>query len=128
MTTESHSANSLANALDAAVFEELRDTLHGRLDVVANIYRKFLENASSYIGALRDLPQDTHAITLHTLKGSAAMVGASRIAALATRVHEALRSPAQASDVSIPEFESELSMFRCVLAAHFDSLGYRTKL
>lgn len=125
MTTESQVTNAPAEALDAAVFEELRDTLRGQLDVVAGIYGKFLDNAVGYIGALRGQASDARALTLHTLKGSAAMVGANRIAALAVRLQEG--STAQAIDAAIPQLEDELATFRRVLAARFDSLGYRMK-
>jgi HPt (histidine-containing phosphotransfer) domain-containing protein len=107
-------------ALDSSVLEELRGTFAGQSDVVANLYANFLAQATRYINVLHDQASDARATTLHTLKGSASMMGAVRVAALAARLHEqALRNPEQPSEPAIRQLEDELAMFRHALAVHF---------
>lgn len=107
-------------ALDSSVLEELRGTFAGQTDVVANLYANFLAHATRYINVLHDQASDARATTLHTLKGSASMMGAVRVAALAARLHEqALRNPEQPSEPAIRQLEDELAMFRHALAVHF---------
>jgi len=107
-------------ALDATVLEELRDTLGGQTELVASLYARFLAHAALYIEALRDQGNPERVTPLHTLKGSAAMMGAIRISALASRLHEACsRSDAPPAQSAIQQLEDELTMFRHALAVHF---------
>jgi HPt (histidine-containing phosphotransfer) domain-containing protein len=106
-------------ALDLSVLEELRGTFGDRSDTVANLYASFLSHATRYLNVLRNQASDART-TLHTLKGSAAMMGAVRVAALAARLHEAtLRTAQQPTEPSIRQLEDELTMFRHALALHF---------
>lgn len=107
-------------ALDATVLEELRDTLGGQTDLVASLYARFLGHATRYIDALRDQTNSERITPLHTLKGSAAMMGAIRVAALASRLHETCsRCDAPPAQSEIQQLEDELTMFRHALAVHF---------
>src|SRR6185312_14400780 len=69
--------------LDIGVFRELHVTLGSNTDRVRNVYTKFLDSAAKRIDELRQQPLPASLKTLHALKGSAGMVGASRLAALA---------------------------------------------
>jgi len=107
-------------ALDVSVLEEFRGTFGEQSDKVAQLYANFLMHAAHYIEVLRSPQQDARVSTLHTLKGSAALMGAVRIAALATSLHDAaLKDPAQPSEPAIRQLQDELAMFRHALARHF---------
>jgi HPt (histidine-containing phosphotransfer) domain-containing protein len=117
-----------ALVLDVELFQELRESLGNRLEVVAGIYRRFLGNAASSLEESRRQTGTARAATLHTLKGSAAMVGANRIALVAARLQEALlNEPNEIAEAAICELEGELTMFRLALTAHLDSLGCETR-
>src|SRR5262245_24808087 len=75
--------------LDLGVFKELHATLGSDTDRVRGVYSKFLDSTAKRIDELRDQPLAGCLKTLHALKGSAGMVGATRLAALADRLHEA---------------------------------------
>lgn len=120
MNTEHKVADLPLAALDSSVLEELRGTFGGQSDLVVNLYNSFLVHATRYIDVLRDQANEARATTLHTLKGSAAMVGAVRISALATSLYKAsLRNPEQPSESAVRQLEDELAMFRHALAVHF---------
>jgi HPt (histidine-containing phosphotransfer) domain-containing protein len=120
VTCEHNAPEPTVAALDLTVLEELRGTFGGQSPVVANLYANFLTNAARYIEALRSQANDEQVATLHTLKGSAAMMGAVRISALAMRLHEAsLHESGQTSESAIRQLEDELAMFRHALAVHF---------
>ena len=113
------------HALDVELFRELRESLGNELEVVAGIYRRFVGNAATSIEVSRHQSGKERASTLHTLKGSAAMVGATRIAALSSDLQESLvDSPIEVAEVALRELEAELTMFRQALAIHLESLGY----
>src|SRR5688500_18782012 len=76
--------NSSTNVFDAAVFQELLESL--QIEAVAAIYRKFFENATGFIGELREQDAAARIETFHTLKGSAAMMGAKRMSELAAQL------------------------------------------
>lgn len=87
-----------------------------RPDALANIYRMFLGNSRKLVASLRDQESAARGHTLHALKGSAAMLGARRVSALAARLqHEDLHSPALLTE-AIEALESELEIFRRVIA------------
>lgn len=107
-------------ALDSAVLEELRSTFGDNSEVVSKLYANFLAHATGYLKSLRDQTGEDRTTTLHTLKGSAAMMGAVRLAALAANLHEAsARNPEQLSEAAIRQLEDELAMFRHALALRF---------
>lgn len=111
--------------LDAGLFQELRESLGNELPVVAGIYTRFLGNTARSIEESRRQTGAVRAATLHTLKGSAAMVGATRIAGVAGRLQETLvHAPAEVAAAALVELESELTRFRGALSAHLESLGY----
>src|SRR5262245_44506616 len=75
--------------LDISVFRELHVTLANDTERVRGVYAKFLTSSVQRIEELRQQPFAASLKTLHALKGSAGMVGASRLAALAARLQEA---------------------------------------
>lgn len=112
-------------ALDAELFQELRESLGNELDIVAGIYQRFMANAANSVEASLRQSGAERASTLHTLKGSAAMVGATRVAALSARLQESLlESPSEEAEAAIRELEGELTLFRAAVATHLESLGY----
>jgi HPt (histidine-containing phosphotransfer) domain-containing protein len=114
--------------LDAGLFQELRESLGSELHVVAGIYTRFLGNAARSLEESRRQAGATRAATLHTLKGSAAMVGATRIARVAGRLQESLLgAPAEVAEAAFRELEGELALFRDALGLHLESLGYQGK-
>lgn len=104
--------------LDREVFRELRDSLGGQREALNTIYMKFIGSASAHLADLRNQPHAVNAKTLHTLKGSAAMVGANRIVALAAQLHERAAELRTADiQAATRELERELAEFRRVLDA-----------
>jgi HPt (histidine-containing phosphotransfer) domain-containing protein len=108
--------------LDVDVLQDLLASLTQPLAVAA-VYRKFVENAAEFI---RELPNQDGAArveTLHTLKGSAAMLGAKCLAQLAAR----LQTEAEGSSVQVAQtmqaLTEELAKFRSVAAARLADLG-----
>src|SRR5688500_16166304 len=75
------------NVLAVGVFQELQERL-SQAERVAAVYRKFVENAATFIGELRAQDVAARIDTLHTLKGSAAMMGANAMANLAAQLQE----------------------------------------
>lgn len=114
--------------LDAGLFQELRESLGNELPVVAGIYTRFLGNAGRSLEEARRQAGATRAATLHTLKGSAAMVGAARIASVAGKLQESLvDAPAEVAETALRELDGELALFRDALGVHLKSLGYQTQ-
>jgi HPt (histidine-containing phosphotransfer) domain-containing protein len=112
-------SNSSTNGFDAAVFQELLESL--QIDAVAAIYRKFIENATGFIGELREQDVAARIETFHTLKGSAAMVGANRMSELAAQLQ------AQGSSVQVEaatqQLKAELDRFRAEVSGRLLALG-----
>ncbi|MBM0104684.1 Hpt domain-containing protein [Steroidobacter sp. S1-65] len=108
-----------AKVLDVDVLQDLLGSL-GQPVAVAAIYSKFIANAAGFIRELSVLDAAARVETLHTLKGSAAMVGAERLAALAARLEP--QSPVQVEQ-AIQALEIELKQFRAMVVAQFDALG-----
>jgi HPt (histidine-containing phosphotransfer) domain-containing protein len=108
--------------LDDSVFRDLHESLI-QPAAVAALYRKFAGNAAAFISELRDQEHDARIDTLHTLKGSAAMMGATRMAKLAMHLQAQLQcSPVQMA-LAIQELEGELLRFRMAVAARLFKLG-----
>jgi HPt (histidine-containing phosphotransfer) domain-containing protein len=115
--------SSAGEILDGTVFDDLLESLV-QPPVVAALYRKFIGNAATFIEELRDQDAAARIDTLHTLKGSAAMMGAARMAQLAMRWQEqAQASPVQVERVS-QELAGELVRFRGAVAARLNALGH----
>lgn len=123
MVTIEHKVTDLpTTALDTTVLEELRDTFGPQSDSVTRLYANFLTHATGYLNALRDQACDERINTLHTLKGSAALMGAVRLAALAANFHEAFaRDPGRLPASAIRQLEDELAMFRHALSLRLAS-------
>ena len=114
--------SSAEESLDGTVFQDLLESLV-QPPAVAALYRKFVGNAAAFIDELRDQDAAARIDTLHTLKGSAAMMGAARMAQLAMHWQEqAQGSPVQVARV-IQELDEELVRFRGAVAARLHELG-----
>lgn len=108
--------------LDIGVFKELHATLGSNTDRVRNVYAKFLKSAAERIDELRHQPAAASLTTLHALKGSAGMIGATRLANLAARLHEAT-TDRETLAASIDDIERELTRFHGVLNAQLDAVS-----
>ena len=112
-------SNSSTNGFDGAVFQELLESL--QIDAVAAIYRKFIDNATGFIGELREQDAAARIETFHTLKGSAAMMGAKRMSELAAQLQ------AQGSSVQVEgateQLKAELDRFRAEVSGRLLASG-----
>jgi HPt (histidine-containing phosphotransfer) domain-containing protein len=115
------SAGSTANnVLDVGVFQELQESL-SQAERVAAVYRKFVENAATFIGELRAQDVAARIDTLHTLKGSAAMMGANAMANLAAQLQEqGLNVQVEAAAQQLTD---ELAKFRAAVSSRLLALG-----
>src|SRR5690606_33815996 len=84
--------------LDVDVLHDLLSSLN-QPAAVAAVYRKFVANATHFIESLRGQQAAACIDTLHTLKGSAAMLGARCLAHRAER----LQAQAERSAVQVDE-------------------------
>ena len=117
----SHSTDA-PEVLDASLFQDLLESLAAPAAVAA-VYRKFLDNAAVFI---RELPaQDSAARveTMHTLKGSAAMLGANRISALAAEFQSHLHGSLVQVELAAQELDAELAKFRVAAAERLLAAG-----
>jgi HPt (histidine-containing phosphotransfer) domain-containing protein len=108
------------NVLDAGVFQELQESL-SQPELVAAVYRKFVENAAAFIGELRAQDAAARVDTLHTLKGSAAMMGANAMADLAAQLQE--QGLSVQVEAAIQQLASELEKFRAAVSGRLHALG-----
>jgi HPt (histidine-containing phosphotransfer) domain-containing protein len=108
--------------LDANVLRDLVESL-AQPAAVAALYRKFVENAATFIGELRDQDDAARIDTLHTLKGSAAMMGAERIANIAMRLQAQWQCSSVQVTQAVQALEGELSRFRAEVTAQLLELG-----
>lgn len=108
------------NVLDGAVFQDLQESL-SQPERVAAVYRKFVENAAYFIDDLRTQDAAARIETLHTLKGSAAMMGANAMANLAAQLQsEALSVQVE---LAIQQLTGELDKFRVAVSSKLVALG-----
>ena len=112
-------SNSSTNVFDGAVFQELLESL--QIEVVAAIYRKFIENAAGFIGELREQDAAARIETFHTLKGSAAMLGANRISELAAQLQT--QGPSVQLEAATEQLKAELERFRGEASGRLLALG-----
>lgn len=117
----SHPADTL-EILDASRFQDLLESLVAPAAVAA-VYRKFLENAATFIRELADQDSAARIETLHTLKGSAAMLGANRISALAAQLQSQLHGSIVQVEQAAHELEVELAQFRAATAERLLATG-----
>lgn len=113
-----------AAVLDDLVFDELRESLASRPGALADVYRKFLQSATASINALRAQDAPTRISTVHTLKGSAAMLGGNRLSALAAQLQSHPEHLAgSAIEAAAGQLSEELMAFRRQVNAQFALLG-----
>ena len=110
------------HVLDARIFQDLVESLVAPVAVAA-IYQKFLENAATFIRELPGQDEAARVETLHTLKGSAAMLGANRLSALAAKLQSHLHGSIVQVDQAARELEAELAKFRVAAAERLLSAG-----
>jgi HPt (histidine-containing phosphotransfer) domain-containing protein len=114
---KSQSDEAQTHVLDRHVFDELLATLGNDRDRVRNVYRKFLDSAAARLEDVRHQSVTDSAATFHALKGSASMVGADRVAAVAARLQDiAPRLDNEAKVSAIGELETQLTAFRQALS------------
>ena len=119
---KSQGDESPQHVLDRHVFEELVATLGNDTERAGNVYRKFVESASARLEEVRHQSVTESAATFHALKGSASMVGANRLAALAAKLQDAAPGLDNETKVSaLEELEAELAIFREALRALMDA-------
>jgi HPt (histidine-containing phosphotransfer) domain-containing protein len=111
-----------AQVLDRNVLRDLLESL-AQPATVAALYRKFVGNAAAFIHELRAQDNDARMETLHTLKGSAAMMGAGRLAALAMQLQAQSQSSTVQVAQAIQALEAELAEFRVAATAQLLELG-----
>lgn len=112
-------SNSSTNVFDGAVFQELLESL--QIEAVVAIYRKFIENATGFIGELREQDAAARIETFHTLKGSAAMMGANRLSELAAQLQA--QGPFVQVEAATEQLKIELTRFRDEAAGRLRALG-----
>jgi HPt (histidine-containing phosphotransfer) domain-containing protein len=121
-----HGDESPQHVLDRHVFDELLATLGNDLERVKNVYRKFVVSAGARLDEVRHQSVTDSAATFHALKGSASMVGANRLAALAARFQDTAPSLDNETKVAaIAQLDAELATFRDVLGTLLDSIPSR---
>jgi len=119
-----HGDESPEHVLDRHVFEELIATLGNDTARLRNVYRKFLDSTLARLAELRHQSVIDSAATFHALKGSASMVGANRLAALAAKYQDAAPGLDDETKVSaIGELKSELDLFRSALGPLLEPLS-----
>lgn len=111
-----------SEALDVDVLQDLLESLSEPAAVLA-VYRKFVANAAAFIAELAGQDDAARIETLHTLKGSAAMMGARRMAELAAHLQaQPPRSRVQVEQAT-GALEGELARFRLAVDARLSALG-----
>ena len=110
---------SSTNVFDVVVFQELVESL--QTEAAAAVYRKFVENAAGFIDELSAQNTQARVETFHTLKGSAAMMGASRMSELAAKL-EARAATVQV-ELATQLLKGELEKFRAALASRLLQIG-----
>lgn len=105
------------------------DVLHDLLSslnqpaAVAAVYRKFVGNATDFIESLRSQQGSAFIETLHTLKGSAAMLGAKCLALRAARLQEQAENSTVQVEQAIEQLCAELAKFRAALEHQLSVIG-----
>jgi CheY-like chemotaxis protein len=116
--------------LDAGVFEELRESLHWQLPPLRKIYASFRESAQETLGLIAAPANGTEAeLTarrLHSLQGSAGLVGARRIEHLAAWFTQAIKEKnRQELADSLPLLRESLRRFEQELDGRLDAISGR---
>lgn len=108
--------------LDVDVLQDLLASLSQPVAVAA-VYRKFVINAAEYISELPKQEKAARIDTLHTLKGSAGMLGAKRLALVAARWQAQVETSSVQVAETIQELTAELARFRLAAADRLSALG-----
>ena len=108
--------------LDVAVLHYLLASLN-QPAAVAAVYRKFVANATHFIESLREQQGAACIDTLHTLKGSAAMLGAKCLAQRAAHLQAQAESSTVQVELAIEQLSAELAQFRAALARQLRAIG-----
>lgn len=111
--------------LDADVFAELYESVCEQPKTVAALYDTFFDNAVRLIAALQTVEScGAREKTLHTLKGSAAMMGAAHIARLASDLQQTCATMQDDTlEKWIRQLDIELHEMRRLVATRLASLG-----
>jgi HPt (histidine-containing phosphotransfer) domain-containing protein len=109
-------------ALDVDVLHDLLRSLSEPVSVAA-LYRQFVVNAAEFISGLLDQEHAARIETLHTLKGSAAMMGAKRLSQLAASLQEQAESSSVQVARAVEELRRELASFRLAASDRLSALG-----
>ena len=117
----SHSADA-PEVLDANLFQDLLESLVAP-SAVAAVYRKFLDNAATFIRELASQDTAARIETMHTLKGSAAMLGANRVSALAAQLQSELHGSIVQVEKVAQALDEELAKFRVAASERLLAAG-----
>lgn len=111
--------------LDPEVFDELHESLCGQANTLGSLYETFLSNATGLVESLRATEAGSSCEkTLHTLKGSAAMMGAARIARLAAELqHTCATLDDDRLKDAIHQLDAELGSMRRAVDVRLASVG-----
>jgi len=120
-THMSHPADA-PEILSDSMFQDLLESLVEPATVAA-VYRKFLGNAATFIRDLARQDQAGRVETLHTLKGSAAMLGANRMSALAAQLQTDLHGSLVQVEQAARELAAELETFRKAVTERLSAAG-----
>jgi HPt (histidine-containing phosphotransfer) domain-containing protein len=118
--------HTTAAVLDGKAFRELLESLR-QPAALAAVYHKFIGNAAGFIRDLRAQDDAARVETLHTLKGSAAMMGARRMAQLAAHLQVQRQYSSVQFAEAIDELESELEKLRLAVDEQLLALGVPPK-
>jgi HPt (histidine-containing phosphotransfer) domain-containing protein len=116
--------------LDAGVFEELRESLHWQLPPLRKIYASFRESAqetASTIATPAGLPNvESAGRRLHSLQGSAGLVGARQIEHLSAWLTQAVKEnkPQEFAD-AMPLLREALRRFEQEIENRLDAISGR---
>ncbi len=108
--------------LDVDVLHDLLSSLN-QPTAVAAVYRKFVGNATDFIESLRVQQGAAFIETLHTLKGSAAMLGAKCLALRAARLQAQAESFPVQVEQAIELLTAELAKFRAALEHRLSAIS-----
>jgi PAS domain S-box-containing protein len=116
--------------LDVSVFEELRGSLHWQLVPLRKLYVSFQESANDAAEVLGDSPERADEARLvrrlHSLQGSAGLVGARQIERLAAWFTEAIRQRDwQELGATVPLLVESLRHFQQELEDRMESVNGR---
>lgn len=117
----SHPTDAL-EILDDSMFQDLLESLVEPAAVAA-IYGRFLGNAATFIRELAGQDAAERVETMHTLKGSAAMLGANRMSALAAQLQTDLHGSLVQVEQAARELAAELETFRAAVTERLEAAG-----